>query len=382
MNDHTTLHRMYNERLVELEETTGKKLDALKQQLEEKQAVLSNKDQLDIVTLRNTELEVRKLQNEIVWVEGASKEFQEQNRVRLMQFMKVESKPKKIGNGLEKLNRRGIQVNEVSQRSSMYRLLRSQIDPGYAVKPEQSINDTNYCFDCNEFRESTLDDSCLVCQSCGAERMVIEKYVRSSASDAQATKTKSHEYQRLLHFCNWVDNIQGLSTVTIPPEVYARVIKEIKRERRLDKLDTLDETDIRRYLKKYRSEGMDKYYDNCTQILYYITQQEPLRFTPEQRYNLITLFKAIQEPFELFKPQDKHNFSSYSSIIYRFCQLLGYEEFLPKLRLHKNEVTRAEHERIWKKICHYMGGEEKGWKYIKIWSGGSGSSTRFAKVQL
>jgi DNA-directed RNA polymerase subunit RPC12/RpoP len=367
MNDHSTIQRMYRDSLQRLKEEAvveGSKCECLISDLEAKLTKLDS--ETDIIEHRKTAVELRKARQRLQEIRSKVTDFETQNSVRLMQFMKVECKPKRISNGLHQLNRRGIHVNEVSQRSNMYRLLRSQIDPTYTAKTEQNINDTNYCFECSEFRESTMDDSCLVCQTCGSERMVAEKYIRSSGSDAQTTKTKSFEYQRLLHFCNWLDNIQGLSTANIPPEVYARVIKEIKRERRMDKLNTLDESDIRRYLKKYRCEGMDKFYDNCTQILYFITEKEPLRFSTQQRHNLVTLFKAIQEPFELFKPQDKHNFSSYSSIIYRFCQLLGYDEFLPKLRLHKNEATRAEHERIWKKICRFMGGEEYGWKYMKI----------------
>ena len=79
--------------------------------------------------------------------------------------------------------------------------------------------------------------------------------------------------------------------------------------------------------------------------------------SPDMEHNLKLMFMAIQEPYELFK-DTRHNFTSYSYIIYKFCDLLDYTEFLSQLKLHKDEAKVYEHDQIWKKICQYMGGEE------------------------
>ena len=50
---------------------------------------------------------------------------------------------------------------------------------------------------------------------------------------------------------------------------------------------------------------------------------------------------------------------------YKFCQILGYNEFLPKLKLYKDRLKLYEHDKIWKKICEHLGGENAGWKFIK-----------------
>ena len=85
--------------------------------------------------------------------------------------------------------------------------------------------------------------------------------------------------------------------------------------------------------------------------------------THEMEENLQSMFMATQEPFEMYK-NGRHNFSSYSYIIYKFCQLLRYNQFLPKLTLPENDGIIYKHDSIWKKICEYMGGEDKGWFFL------------------
>ena len=51
-------------------------------------------------------------------------------------------------------------------------------------------------------------------------------------------------------------------------------------------------------------------------------------------------------------------------IIYQICQLLGYNQFLPKLTSYKNDGIFYKHDSIWKKICEFMGVEDKGWALL------------------
>ena len=87
--------------------------------------------------------------------------------------------------------------------------------------------------------------------------------------------------------------------------------------------------------------------------------------TPIMEEKMKMRFLQIQEPFEIFKGKNRSNFFSYSYIVYKFCQILGYNEFLPKLKLYKDRLKLYEHDKIWNKICEHLGGESAGWKFIK-----------------
>ena len=255
-----------------------------------------------------------------------------------------------------------------NKKKILYNTYRSIIDPTYVSVEEDSVNEENYCYQCKTFRVTISEEAIMACPRCGCQVTVTQKYTKPSANDPP-TENKTCDYQRYSHFCNWIDKIQGKETLIIPEQIIKSVKREIKKERKCDSLNKLTENDIRNYLKKnkkYKDEKYDHFYDHSTKILWIVTGIRPIQMTPEMESNLQSLFMAIQEPFEMYK-QDRNNFSSYSYILYKFCQLLGYKAFLHKLRLHKNEALIYKHDCIWKKICEYMGGEEKGWVFIKTY---------------
>ena len=158
-------------------------------------------------------------------------------------------------------------------------------------------------------------------------------------------------------------NIQGKESAKVPEEVINTIIREIVHEKMENSFEKLTEADIKRYLKKHHE--LRRYYDHATQILYRITNIPPLQMTHKMEEKLKLMFFQIQEPFEIYKGKNRSNFYSYSYIIYKFCQLLEYNEFLPKLKLHKDRLKLYEHDKIWEKICAHLGGESAGWKFIK-----------------
>ena len=243
-----------------------------------------------------------------------------------------------------------------------YRSLRSRIDSSYVHHNEDLVNEENYCYDCNMFRVCISDEALLACTKCGAQTTVSIRHEKPSSTDPPA-ENKLYEYKRFTHFCDWLANIQAKESTVITDDIIAIIEKEVHRERKDDKLDQLTGDDIKRYLRKHK---FNKLYDNIPQILYRITKILPPQMTPDMEHNLELMFMAIQEPYELYKDQ-RHNFTSYSYIIFKFCELLGYTEFLAKKKLkkHKDDGKLYEHDQIWRKICKYMGGEECGWVFIK-----------------
>ena len=140
------------------------------------------------------------------------------------------------------------------------------------------------------------------------------------------------------------------------------IITEIRKER-ITNMAVLREDTIIRYLKKYSNRNFNRYYEHATQILYKINGIPPPIMTPEMENSLKNMFKQIQEPFELYRPKRRNNFLSYSYILYKFCELLGYREFLSKFKLLKSKDHLYQMDTVWRKICVYLGGSEKGWEY-------------------
>jgi atypical dual specificity phosphatase len=74
---------------------------------------------------------------------------------------------------------------------------------------------------------------------------------------------------------------------------------------------------------------------------------------------LKNMFRDIQAPFARHLPDDRKNFLSYSYVLYKFCELLGEDDFLPCFPLLKSKEKLYQQDVIWKKIC-----EELQWEYI------------------
>ena len=240
------------------------------------------------------------------------------------------------------------------KNSSYYKKYKYNIFPEELCYSENNINEENYCYTCKKFKVFNIDEAISTCLSCGISVSI--------NTEDPSIKPAEYDYKRYTHFCDWLANIQGKESVKVSEEVINTIIREIVHEKMENSLEKLTEADIKRYLKKHRKL---RYYDHATQILYRITNIPPLQMTPKMEEKLKIMFFQIQEPFEIFKGKNWSNFFSYSYIIYKFCQLLEYNEFLPKLKLYKDRLKLYEHDKILEKICAHLGGESVGWKFIK-----------------
>lgn len=71
------------------------------------------------------------------------------------------------------------------------------------------------------------------------------------------------------------------------------------------------------------------------------------------------MFRDVQEPFNIHCPESRKNFLSYSYVLYKFCELLGEDDFLPCFPLLKSKEKLYQQDVIWKKICN-----ELKWEFI------------------
>jgi len=307
--------------------------------------------------------QIEDLTGKISTIKNARMKYLLKNADLLYRFNDHEQHKKKTIYNIDSLRNTAANLiqDPVSDKMSYYHKYRANVEEDYVYVQESHTNEENYCYNCKVYMILKPEEAYMICEKCGM------KTEQSAINEKQVVKDQTdnrfYEYKRFAHFSDWLDNLQGKENVNVD-EVIDVIHREVKRERKNEKNEDLTEEDIRRYLKKYKKDGFDRYYDHATQILFRVTEIKPVQMSAAQEQNLKLMFLQIQEPFELYK-LDRTNFSSYGYIIYKFCQLLGYKEFLPKLKLHKNYAKLYEHDMIWKKICTYLGGAEKGWAFIK-----------------
>jgi|688.fasta_scaffold248744_2 hypothetical protein len=224
------------------------------------------------------------------------------------------------------------------------------------------INNNTFCYKCNKYRDLNDHEAKLYCFSCGESVPVILESDKPSSKD-YPTEARHYEYKKFNHFCYWLAKIQGKESCDIPAIVIETIKRDIMRDK-IENLNLLNESDIKEYLKKYKNIGYDKYYNHTIFILMTITGNPPIILSLEQEREYKMMFIIIQELYEIYKPDDRSNFGSYSYIIYKFAQLRGDVEIMKKMKLLKCREKLHNLDVIWQKICNHLGGAEKGWQYI------------------
>lgn len=243
------------------------------------------------------------------------------------------------------------------QKADLYEQYLIKTDPHHVADVEYNRTD-DYCSKCGTYRELVSNEALLICPNpnCG------EQVETLMESDKPSYRDPPHEnmffaYKRINHFKEQLAHFQAKETTKIPQEIYDIILVEFKKEKKKD-LATLTRSLVKRYLQKYTHLGYNKYYENINQIICHLNGIQPFSIRPEIEEKMCMMFQMIQEPFERHCPHDRTNFLSYSYVIYKFCQLLGYVEFLPYFGLLKSKDKLRQQDKIWKKICL-----ELGWKF-------------------
>lgn len=162
-----------------------------------------------------------------------------------------------------------------------------------------------------------------------------------------------YAYKRINHFREILAQFQAKETTQIPDEIIENIKLQIQKERmELSELTNKQAKDI---LKKL---GYNKFYEHIPFIKDKLGIKPPV-MTPELEDKLCNLFMDIQRPYANFCPSDRVNFLNYYYTIYKLCELLDEEEFLPYFPMLKDREKRIEQDEIWKKICMQL-----EWQFI------------------
>jgi hypothetical protein len=218
-----------------------------------------------------------------------------------------------------------------------------------------TINKNDNCKNCNStnVHENETEGE-IVCQDCGS----CESYIatRLSYQDEQdISKNTQYSYKRQNHFNEWVQQFQGKETANIPDELIEQLRYELKKQR-IEQVSKITHAKVRGLLKKMRQ---NKYYEHIPYIANILTGVRPPEMPIALEERLRLMFNEIQEPFDQVCPKDRKNFLSYPYVLYKFCELLGEDQYLPYFPLLKSKEKLTQQDVIWKDMCEIL-----KWEFI------------------
>ncbi len=196
--------------------------------------------------------------------------------------------------------------------------------------------------------------SSLVCPKCGLTVDYLGEEL-SYKEEQEIEKNFVYSYKRENHFNEWISQFQGIESTTIPTEIIDQLRYEFQKQR-IKKLEDITHPKVRNVLKKLR---LNKYYEHVPYITTILNGITPPRMSHALEAKLRLMFAEIQQPFEKHCPTERKNFLSYSYVLYKFCELLGEDDFLPCFPLLKSKEKLKQQDKIWKNITI-----ELKWEYI------------------
>lgn len=221
----------------------------------------------------------------------------------------------------------------------------SGIEPGWGCCPACEIEMTFY-----------QNEALLGCPKCGYEDFILIDSEKPSYKDPPREITY-FAYKKINHFNEWLAQFQAKENTDIPNDIVNSILAELKKERINDPKKVKKE----KILEILRKLKLSKMYDHIQQIKNRIQQQMTmLVLSREMEEKLQFMFKEIQPAFIKYCPRGRSNFLSYPYVLYKLCQLLEMDEFLPCFQLLKSREKLYQQDQVWQKIC-----KEMGWQFIK-----------------
>ena len=164
-------------------------------------------------------------------------------------------------------------------------------------------------------------------------------------------------YRRHNHMTETLSQMMGKESTNIPQEVLDTIQLEMKKHYWIKAEDVSMEL-IRTWLAKHK---LAKWYEHSTRIFCLATGQTVPKLDKEQMARVHEMFRLLEEPFERCPDEirSRNNFPSYDYILYKICELSGYDHMLPRFKLLKSSEKLKKHDEIWEYFC-----KELHWDFI------------------
>lgn len=229
------------------------------------------------------------------------------------------------------------------------------VAPEHARGPTAESEPYDECTDCEIEMTFSSNEALFTCPQCGKQEFVFVDSDKPSYKDPPR-EISYYAYKRINHFNEWLAQFQAKESTEIPQEVYDAILAELKKWRITD-TRTLKPAKIKEILKKLE---VSKYYDHIPHIINRLNGVNAPIMTREIEDKLRHMFIEIQPSFQKYCPPTRNNFLSYSYVLYKFCELLELDEYLPNFSLLKNRDKLFQQDKIWELICKDM-----KWQFIK-----------------
>ncbi len=242
-----------------------------------------------------------------------------------------------------------VNVVTTSSNGALYTRYLSAVH-GEVPEPVKLI-DSYICATCKVGKLSVGTDAHMICPNCGATDIYFDSGAQGMSYDQEVNSevNTSFAYKRINHFNEWIAQFQAKEAINITESVLNDIRAEFKKSRTNSR--DITQTKVKAILKKLKQ---SKLYEHIAIITNILNGINPPKMTAHLEEQLRTMFKDIQEPFERNKPKTRSNFLSYSYCLYKFCELLNKDEFLPCFHLLKSRERLHQQDCIWKKICADM----------------------------
>jgi Zn finger protein HypA/HybF involved in hydrogenase expression len=198
------------------------------------------------------------------------------------------------------------------------------------------------------FNETFLD-----CSECGYREYILIDSEKPSYKDPPR-EMSYYAYKKINHLNEWLAQFQAKETTEIPAAVLDQIKTELRKERITD-MSKLKVSKLKEVLKKLK---LSRCYDHVAHILNRLNGISAPVLSREVEEKLRFMFKEIQFSFVKHCPKKRSNFLSYSFVLYKFCELLELDEYLPCFPLLKSREKLYMQDKIWQKIC-----EDLDWEF-------------------
>jgi predicted nucleic acid-binding Zn-ribbon protein len=229
-----------------------------------------------------------------------------------------------------------------------------KINPEYTKKTSELDDLSGECQECGSDMMFSQNEAMLYCPDCGSTEFMLIDSDRPSYKDPPR-ESSYYAYKRINHFNELLAQFQAKGSTDIPQDVFESIVAELKKQR-IEDFSTLKYKQMREVLRKLK---LNRQYDHIPFIISRLNGSIAPVMSRETEEKLRHMFKEIQPSFQKHCPKNRRNFLSYSYVLYKFCELLGLDEFLGSFPLLKNRDKLYQQSKVWQKICADM-----GWQYI------------------
>lgn len=227
-----------------------------------------------------------------------------------------------------------------------------------AIQNENSIassitEDFGNCPNCNT--EMLMNETFLDCSTCGYRDFILIDSEKPSYKDPPR-EMSYYAYKKINHLNECLAQFQAKETTEIPTHVLDMIRAELKKERITD-MSKLKPSKLKEVIKKLK---LNKCYDHVAHVLNRLNGISAPVLPREVEEKLRFMFKEIQFSFVKHCPKKRSNFLSYHFVLYKFCELLELDEYLPCFPLLKSREKLYMQDKIWQKIC-----DDMRWQFIR-----------------